>query len=155
MRRTNPRTTVHGLLLACVLIAGACSSKDSPGTDGSAGAGGGGGGGTGGSGGGQDGPGSQFETGNVTGAPQLCGEIRNCVTRCNTPACAQGCVDQAPAAARTRYQAVTTCSKGGCAETDINCRCELECLEPGACVPVVDECREGVEDDTFCDEQCH
>lgn len=178
MRRTNPRTTVHGLLLACVLIAGACSSKDSPGTDGSAGVGGGGRGGTGGSGGttggtgaggttggtggttggtggGQDGPGSQFETGNVTGVPQLCGEVRNCVTRCNTPACAQACVDQAPAAARTKYQAVTTCSKGGCAETDINCRCELECLEPGACVPVVDECREGVEDDTFCDEQCH
>ena len=179
MRRTNPRTTVHGLLLACVLIAGACSSKDSPGTDGSAGVGGGGGrGGTGGSGGTTGGTGAGERPGGragrpaapagartaraassrpatSTGAPQLCGEVRNCVTRCNTPACAQACVDQAPAAARTKYQAVTTCSKGGCAETDINCRCDRECLEPGACVPVVDECREGVEDDTFCDEQCH
>jgi hypothetical protein len=187
MRRTNPRTTVHGLLLACVLIAGACSKDDSPGTDGSAGAGGGGGrggtggttggaggttggtgtggttGGTGGAGGaggttggtGQDGPGSQFETGGVAGAPKLCGEIRNCVVRCTNAACAQACVDQAPAAARTKYQQVTTCSKAGCAENDVNCRCDRECLEPGACVPVVDECREGVEDDTFCDEQCH
>jgi hypothetical protein len=184
MRRTRPRTTVHCLLLACALAASACSSDDKStrvdggtggaggaggrgGTGGSAGTTGGSGGATGGSagttggsggGGGASGnpmDGSPFETGGLTGAPKLCGEIRNCVTRCTTPACAQACVDQAPAEARTKYQAVTTCSKNGCAETDITCRCDRECLEPGPCVPTVDECRNGVEDDTFCDEQCH
>jgi hypothetical protein len=114
-------------------------------------------GGAGGTGGGQgmDGPGGQFETGTPAGAPKLCGEIRNCVIRCSGAACAQACVDQAPAAARTKYQAVVTCSKAGCAEDDTTCRCNRECLEPGECVPVVDECREGVEDDTYCDELCH
>jgi hypothetical protein len=174
MRRTRPRTTVHCLLLACALAASACSSDDKStrvdggtgGAGGRGGTGGSAGGATGGSagttggsgGGGASGnpmDGSPFETGGVTGAPKLCGEIRNCVTRCTTPACAQACVDQAPAEARTKYQAVTTCSKNGCAETDITCRCERECLEPGPCVPTVDECRNGVEDDTFCDEQCH
>ena len=102
-----------------------------------------------------DGPGSQFETGTPAGAPKLCGEIRNCVIRCSGAACAQACVDQAPAAARTKYQVVVTCSKAGCAEDDTICRCNRECLEPGECVATVDECREGVEDDTFCDELCH
>jgi hypothetical protein len=185
MRRTRPRTAVHCLLLAGALVASACSSDDKStrvdgGTGGAGGAGGRGGtggsgggaggttggamggsggttGGSGGSGGAGGNPmdGPQFETGGLTGAPKLCGEIRNCVIRCNTPACAQACVDQAPAEARTQYQAVVTCSKAGCAETDITCRCERECLEPGPCVPTVDECRDGVEEDTFCDEQCH
>ena len=38
----------------------------------------------------------------MTGAPRLCAEIRNCIVRCTTAACAQSCVDQAPAAARTK-----------------------------------------------------
>ena len=174
MRRTHPRTTVHCLLLACALLAGRLLLEDDSSTDGSAGgraegaarAGPAAPAGrpaaparrtTGGSGGtaGPAARASAVRDRRPQGAPKLCGEIRNCVIRCGTPACAQACVDQAPAAARTKYQAVTTCSKAGCAENDINCRCDRECLEPGQCVPVVDECREGVEDDTFCDEQCH
>jgi hypothetical protein len=184
MRSTHVSAPIHCLLLAGALLVAACSSEKSPDTDGSAGAGGTagrggttggsgggatggtggtstggttGGTGTGGTGGGQgmDGPGGLFETGAPAGAPKLCGEIRNCVVRCNGAACAQACVDQAPAAARTKYQAVVTCSKAGCAEDDTVCRCNRECLEPGECVATVDECRDMVEDDTFCDELCH
>jgi hypothetical protein len=183
MRRNTSRAPLV-LLLACALTASACSSGDggSPadaqaggqgGTGGRGGSAGGatgtggsgttggsgmttGGAGGGGAGGGaQDAPVTDLGGETAAGPPKLCGEIRNCIVKCTTPACAQACFDQAPAAARTKFQAVTTCSKMGCAEDDKNCRCDRECLEPGACVPVVDECREGVEEDTFCDELCH
>lgn len=149
MRWTTSTAVPRCLLFACALaVAGACSSKEAPpATDAGAG-------------GNQDAPAGvgtevSLETGAMTGAPRLCAEIRNCIVRCDNAACAQSCVDQAPAAARTKYQEVTACSKQACAEDDVPCRCDRECFEGGACLNVVDECREGVEDDTFCDELCH
>jgi hypothetical protein len=88
------------------------------------------------------------------GPPMSCVDIRNCIVRCDADgACAQRCVDQAPAAARSLHQRAVACSLEGCAADDINCRCERECYGGGACIDVVDECRAFTED-LFCDELC-
>ncbi len=83
-----------------------------------------------------------------------CAGIRNCIVRCQLDTtCAQRCVDQAAAPARTGYQQIVTCSRQVCAADDINCRCERECQGGGECLDLVDGCR-GVEEDLFCDELC-
>ena len=153
-----PSVALSVLALTALLAGAGCSSSDPPASD---------------AGPGTDGPAREttppdmmvdvaaevtFETGGPgTGAPMVCLDIRNCVVRClEDAACAQRCADTAPAAARTAYQAVVTCSRAGCADDDRPCRCSRECLEPGECVSVVDDCRAGGgEDDTFCDELCH
>lgn len=83
-----------------------------------------------------------------------CVDIRNCILQCADEAACQRCVDDAPAAARMTYQALTTCSQEACAADDRVCRCDRECFEPGACVPLVEDCR-GDGADRYCDELCH
>jgi hypothetical protein len=88
------------------------------------------------------------------GPPLTCVAIRNCVARCQADnACAQRCVTEAAAPARTSYEKVVICSRQACATAEIECRCEEECQGGGMCVDIVDECRAPGED-LFCDQLC-
>jgi hypothetical protein len=62
-------------------------------------------------------------------------------------------MDRASAKAKTDYMPVQTCSKAGCDENDVLCRCPRECNGGSECEEAVLTCR-GVEDDFFCDELC-
>src|SRR5581483_9781039 len=72
-------------------------------------------------------------------APTNCAGIRACVYACaDDMACASQCVASAPAAARTAYQMVVTCSTQQCPQQDPTCRCNVECLFPdGVCTSQV------------------
>ncbi len=93
----------------------------------------------------------------ASGSPKHCVGLRNCVTACqNDAACKQRCLDTAPAAAKTAYAEITTCSSMACAETDVECRCRRECLDQGACLDIVETCRGFEADpDVFCEDLCH
>jgi len=79
-----------------------------------------------------------------------CLEIRSCVQFCKADsACAMRCVAQAPATAQTRYKAAEACSRRACPKQDMDCRCGAECIFPGECTEVVDDCTNGAED-RFC-----
>ena len=79
--------------------------------------------------------GSQFETGTPGPQPQAVRrdpQLRDPLQR--APPAPRPASTRRPRPRATKYQAVATCSKAGCAEDDINCRCNRECLEPGDCV---------------------
>ena len=87
--------------------------------------------------------------------PDSCGSLRNCVTNCkHDSACEQRCVVAAPAAARTEYTMITTCSSKGCTSDDEVCRCQRECNPQGECSELVVTCRGFEPDDFFCDNNC-
>jgi hypothetical protein len=88
------------------------------------------------------------------GPPMTCGEIRNCVARCQgNAACATQCSAEAPMEEQMAFMTLDACSKRVCPAQDATCRCKQECLEPGECVPAFDTCTSGIADD-FCD-QCN
>ena len=139
-------------------LAGASCGSDGGGSGGTGGggAGGSGGGGSGptadgpaGMGGGTavDGPGGEVATRPL----ETCGDIRQCRFRCGTDAsCVAACVSGAPAAARTRYQMLETCSRARCATAEEGCRCDNECIAPNDCIDLLEECLGGAED-LFCE----
>lgn len=87
--------------------------------------------------------------------PDNCANLRNCVTSCkHDSACEQRCVAAAPAAVRTEYATVTTCSAKTCTSDDELCRCPIECNGGGECTDLVDACRGFELDDFFCDQNC-
>lgn len=116
------------------------------------------GGGSGGSGGiaeGSGGGGGAGPAGSDAGAPTTCASLRNCINACVADAtCKQGCMNRASMTAKTAHAPVQTCSKAGCDEDDVLCRCDRECFADGACNELVFACRD-FEEDPFCDEICH
>jgi hypothetical protein len=86
--------------------------------------------------------------------PATCGSIRNCTLACGADAaCVKRCVDTAPAAARTRYEAVVMCTKRGCPDGDEVCTCTIQCDAPSDCIDLVDECV-GLDEDQYCTVNC-
>ena len=81
------------------------------------------------------------------GAPGSCLQIRACASRCADAACVQGCIEQGSAPARAIYEQLDACTRAACpgAQEEI-CRCEAECVFPGACTDLQDMCSEGVDD---------
>jgi hypothetical protein len=79
-----------------------------------------------------------------------CLMIRNCVYLCAADAaCAARCLDRAETPARDVYDRVVTCSTQACPTGGIDCRCDNECYAGGACLDVVDECTQSLQEG-FC-----
>jgi hypothetical protein len=81
------------------------------------------------------------------GAPGSCLQIRACASACADAACVQRCIEQGSAPARAIYAQLDACTRAACAGTQEEiCRCEAECVFPGACTDLQDMCSEGVDD---------
>jgi hypothetical protein len=81
------------------------------------------------------------------GTPGSCLRIRACASMCGDEACVQRCIDQAGAPARAVYEQLETCARAACPDAqDATCRCQVECVFPGACTDLQDMCSEGMDD---------
>jgi hypothetical protein len=81
------------------------------------------------------------------GIPGSCLRLRACASLCGDEACVQRCIDQASAPARAVYEQLETCARAACPDAqDATCRCQVECVFPGACTDLQDMCSEGMDD---------
>jgi hypothetical protein len=79
-----------------------------------------------------------------------CLMIRNCIVLCESdPPCIQSCIDRGSPAGRAVFDQVVACSLEACPTGNIDCRCEIECYAGGACIDLVDECTQSLQEN-FC-----
>jgi len=81
------------------------------------------------------------------GSPGSCLRIRACASLCDDEGCVQRCIDQASDPARALYEQLETCARAACPDAqDATCRCQVECVFPGACTDLQDMCSDGMDD---------